>query len=84
MNRPSPKSRSLIALAAFVAISGCAAPAPPPPAEPTSSAPAGPPPGVEPPPFAAAGPPPTKEATANDRRAGRLAILDAAWKTVRD
>lgn len=86
MNRLSPNPRALLALATFVAaaaILGCAASAPPPPAEPTA-APAGPPPGVEPPPFSSAGPPPTKEATANDRRAARLAILDAAWKTVRD
>jgi carboxyl-terminal processing protease len=80
----SPKIRSVFALAAVISMFGCAAPAVPPPAEPTASAPTGPPPGVEPPPFASAGPPPTKEATANDRRAARLAILDAAWKTVRD
>ncbi|HVU49559.1 MAG TPA: S41 family peptidase, partial [Polyangia bacterium] len=39
---------------------------------------------VQPPPFASAGPAPTREAAAGDRRAARLAILDAAWKTVRD
>jgi carboxyl-terminal processing protease len=70
-----------IGLAAALA-GACAAPAPPPPVEPAAVAP--PPAAVQPPPFAAAGPPPTQEAAANDRRAARLAILDAAWKTVRD
>ncbi|HEV3031402.1 MAG TPA: S41 family peptidase [Polyangia bacterium] len=63
------------------ALAGCAAPAPPPPAAPTATLAT---PAVEPPPFAAAGPAPTKEAAASDQRATRLAILDAAWRTVRD
>jgi carboxyl-terminal processing protease len=60
----------------------CAAPAAPPPETPVAAVPPGPP--VQPPPFAAAGPAPTKEARAADSRALRLAILDAAWTTVRD
>ncbi|HVR02877.1 MAG TPA: hypothetical protein VMT47_12145, partial [Polyangia bacterium] len=63
------------------ALAGCAAPAAPPPAAPTATAAT---PAVEPPPFAAAGVAPTKEAAASDQRATRLAILDAAWRTVRD
>ena len=69
-------SPSALVTAVVVAalLAGCAAPAAAP----------GPAAAVEPPPFAGAGPPPTKEATANDRRAVRLSILDAAWRTVRD
>jgi len=64
---------------------GCAAPAPPPPATalaPESAAPAPPHP-VQPPPFAG-GAPSTPESAATARTAGRRAILDAAWRTVRD
>jgi carboxyl-terminal processing protease len=63
-------------------LAGCAAPASPPPVTPAVATVSGPP--VEPPPFAAAGPAPTREAAASDTRAVRLAILDAAWRTVRD
>jgi carboxyl-terminal processing protease len=81
--RPSRRPSLGVLLAVVTAAAaGCAAPAPPPPAEP-AAAPA-PPAEVQPPPFKAAGPAPTKEAVASDRRATRLAILDAAWKTVRD
>jgi len=64
-------------------LASCAAPAPPSPVLPPQQ-PEPPAPTVEPPPFKAAGPAPTSEAVADDRRAGRLAILDAAWRTVRD
>jgi carboxyl-terminal processing protease len=70
----------VLAAAAGLVLS-CAAPAPPPAAAP---APARAAPTVEPPPFSPTGPAPTREAVANDRRATRLAILDAAWRTVRD
>jgi carboxyl-terminal processing protease len=73
---------SLFASIALACALGCAAPAPPLPATPEPSPPAGPP--VQPPPFAASGPAPSREAVASDRRAVRLAILDAAWRTVRD
>src|SRR5450432_989385 len=65
----------------LLALVGCAAPEAPPPVTP-AAAPPGPP--VQPPPFAAAGPTPTRETFANAGRAVRLAILDAAWRTVRD
>src|SRR5450432_1757108 len=65
----------------LLALVGCAAPEAPPPVTP-AAAPPGPP--VQPPPFAAAGPGVTKETFATAGRATRLAILDAAWRTVRD
>jgi carboxyl-terminal processing protease len=74
-------SRPILILLLSVA-AGCAAPAPPPPAEPAAAL--APPANVQPPPFASNAPAPTREAAASDRRAARLAILDAAWKTVRD
>jgi carboxyl-terminal processing protease len=77
-----PRPSRILRFVFLLALAGCAAPAAPPPAEPTAAL--APPRAVEPPPFAAAGPAPTKEATASDRRAARLAILDAAWRTVRD
>lgn len=70
----------LVILSSTPLVGACATSAPPPPAEPAPA----PPSNVQPPPFAPSGPAPTPEATANDRRAQRLAILDAAWKTVRD
>jgi len=78
-----PTRRLLFVLASVVSLCACAAPAPPPAVEPTAAVapPAAP---VQPPPFASAGPAPTRESKASDRRAERLAILDAAWKTVRD
>jgi carboxyl-terminal processing protease len=76
-----PRRPVVPGLVALVALS-CAAPAPPPPAAPSAAA--APTANVQPPPFAASGPAPTREAAAIDRRAPRLAILDAAWKTVRD
>jgi carboxyl-terminal processing protease len=63
-------------------LAACAAPVPPPTATPATATVPGP--AVEPPPFAATGPAPTREAAATDRRAVRLSILDAAWRTVRD
>ncbi len=75
------KRLALVSLA--VLASACAAPAAPPPVAPTAGEAAATP-VVQPPPFAAAGPAPSKEAVASDRRAARLAILDAAWRTVRD
>jgi carboxyl-terminal processing protease len=75
----------LLALAPSLLGAGCAAP--PPPAPVTATAPeaaASPPPHpVQPPPFAG-GAPATPESAASARNAGRLAILDAAWKLVRD
>src|SRR4029078_11293643 len=68
-----------------LSVAGCAAPATPPPA--TAAAPEaavpGPPRPVQPPPFAG-GAPARPESTASARTASRLAILDAAWRTVRD
>jgi carboxyl-terminal processing protease len=61
---------------------GCAAPEAPPLATPPAATAPGP--AVQPPPFPAGGPAPTSEAKAVDRRAVRQAILDAAWRTVRD
>jgi carboxyl-terminal processing protease len=78
---PRDWRRWSVVVATASALAACAAPAPPPPAAPPAAAPG---PAVEPPPFAAAGPAPTREAAANDRRAVRLSILDAAWTTVRD
>jgi len=64
-------------------VAACAAPAPAPPAGPPPAvAPSVPP--VEPPPFEAAAPTATPEATVSARAEQRRAILDAAWKTVRD
>jgi C-terminal peptidase prc len=75
----------LLAVVPALLGSGCAAPAPPPPA--TAGAPdaaaAGPSHPVEPPPFAAATPA-TPESRADARTSMRKAILDAAWRTVRD
>jgi hypothetical protein len=66
------------------AASGCAAPAAPPPATATApNAGAQPPHAVQPPPFAG-GAPATPESRADARTEGRRAILDAAWRTVRD
>ncbi|HSZ81354.1 MAG TPA: S41 family peptidase [Polyangia bacterium] len=74
------KRLRLTLVSLVVALGACAAPPPPPVATPASvTAPA-----VEPPPFAATTAAPTREATANDQRALRLSIFDAAWKTVRD
>jgi carboxyl-terminal processing protease len=74
----------LVTLGLSFAISGCAAPATPPPATPQSeAAPAGPPAAVQPPPFAPQAP--KEPAVLADVRASqRRAILDAVWKTVRD
>jgi len=63
--------------------SGCAAPAAPPPATATAPDDVQPPHAVQPPPFAA-GAPATPESRADARTEGRRAILDAAWRTVRD
>jgi carboxyl-terminal processing protease len=81
MTANRPRLGFVLAVVAAAA-AGCAAPAPPPPVAPAAAP--GPPAAVQPPPFTTAGPAPTKEAVASDRRATRLAILDAAWKTVRD
>jgi len=73
-----------VAVGAGLLGSGCAAPAPPPPA--TATAPeagAQPPHAVQPPPFAG-GAPATPESRADARTEARRAILDAAWRTVRD
>ncbi len=72
---------SVLALASLAGLLACAAPAPPPPVTPAEAVAS---PVVQPPPFAPRGPAPTKEAAANHRRAQRTAILDAAWRTVRD
>jgi len=73
---------ALLALALGLGPSGCATQAPPPPAEPPAAT-AAPEHPVEPPPFAA--PPPATPETAGDAQtAQRRAILDAAWRTVRD
>jgi carboxyl-terminal processing protease len=74
--------RRLAGLLAAVAL-GCAAPAAPPPAAP-EAAPAAATPAVQPPPFAPAGPARSRDTAEKDRRAVRLEILDAAWRTVRD
>jgi carboxyl-terminal processing protease len=79
MNQKTTSALAVLFATSWLA--ACAASAPPAPAAPPP-APAGP--TVEPPPFTAAGPAPSKEALAGDRRALRLAILDAAWRTVRD
>jgi carboxyl-terminal processing protease len=65
-----------------VSLAACAAPEAPPPALPT--APEGPATAVQPPPFATTAPAATPELAARDRVGGRRAILDAAWRTVRD
>jgi carboxyl-terminal processing protease len=74
------RPRLLCLALATLLLGACATTEPPPPAQPAQ------PPGpvVQPPPFAPAGPAPTPEVAANDRRSQRLAILDAAWTTVRD
>jgi carboxyl-terminal processing protease len=78
-----PRSEALALLCLCVALTACAAPEPPPVVTPAAAVPPGPP--VEPPPFAAAaGPARTRESNAADQKAQRLAILDAAWTTVRD
>jgi carboxyl-terminal processing protease len=70
------------ALVVVLGLGACAAPASAPPVGPPApEAPAGP--VVEPPPFAQA-PPSTREAAANARVDQRRAILDSAWRTVRD
>ncbi len=74
---------TVAALASALTGSGCAASAPPPPAAPTEATAAQPPHPVQPPPFPG-GAPATPESRADARTAGRRAILDAAWKTVRD
>jgi carboxyl-terminal processing protease len=71
------------ALASTLVASGCATPAAPPPAAPTEATPSQPPHPVQPPPFPG-GAPTTPESRADARTAGRRAILDAAWRTVRD
>jgi C-terminal peptidase prc len=75
----------VLGLVAALAAAGCAAPAPPPPATPAAPEANGaaPPHPVQPPPFAA-GTPATPESAASARTAMRRAILDAAWRTVRD
>jgi sarcosine oxidase, subunit alpha len=75
----------LLALVPALFGTGCAAPAAPPPATadtPDAAVP-GPPRPVQPPPFAA-GTPATPESRADARTTMRKAILDAAWRTVRD
>ena len=81
---------STLATLAFVAAlapallgAGCAASAPPPPAAPAEPTAAQPPHPIQPPPFAG-GAPATPESRADARTTMRRAILDAAWKTVRD
>ncbi len=72
----------IVLLALGLGAFGCATPPPaPPPA--TAAAPATAAPAVEPPPFAAP-PPATRETAADAQTAQRRAILDAAWRTVRD
>jgi carboxyl-terminal processing protease len=74
------KRLRLTLVSLLVALGGCATPPPPLAATPASvTAPV-----VEPPPFAATTAAPTREASANDQRALRLSIFDAAWETVRD
>jgi sarcosine oxidase, subunit alpha len=73
----------LFALAPALLGIGCAAPATPPPETAAAPGTAGRPHGVDPPPFAA-GTPATPESRADARTALRRAILDAAWRTVRD
>ena len=72
----------VVLAAAGVTTSGCAAPAPPPAVTPETQ-PAGPATAVQPPAFTAATPA-TAQSVADGRTASRRAILDAAWRTVRD
>src|SRR5581483_9309030 len=79
------RGRWCVWLVAMTVASGCAAPAPPPPETPPAVA-ARPADAavVEPPAFVPAPVAATPEARDDARRAARLAILDAAWKLVRD
>ncbi|HEY7372975.1 MAG TPA: S41 family peptidase [Polyangia bacterium] len=76
---------AVVGLAPALLGAGCATPSAPPPS--TAAAPeaatAAPPHAVQPPPFDA-GTPSTPESAASARTAERRAILDAAWRTVRD
>src|SRR4051812_48019201 len=80
-------SRRVRALAALLGSAltwaACAAPPPPSPGAPPAAAGA-PGPSLQPPPFAAGAAPSTPEASAAARAELRRAILDAAWRTVRD
>jgi carboxyl-terminal processing protease len=81
-SKPSPFASLLAgAVTCAAGLLACAAPATPPPVTPPEAVAS---PVVQPPPFAPRGPAPTREAVANNRRAQRTAILDAAWRTVRD
>jgi C-terminal peptidase prc len=73
----------IAALAPALLGAGCASSTPPPAAAPAEAAAVQPPANVQPPPFDA-GAPATPESRADARTAGRRAILDAAWRTVRD
>jgi C-terminal peptidase prc len=75
---------AVLGLAAPMVSAGCAAPAPPPPMTAASEAAAPTPPHPVQPPAFAAGAPATRESAEAARTATRRAILDAAWRTVRD
>ncbi len=78
-------ARALSALPPALFGAGCAAPTTPPPATPAApeATAAAPPHPVQPPAFAG-GAPATPESAADARTATRRAILDAAWRIVRD